>query len=124
MEHAEEQHAETQRPPGDLSWSAPAGLPVYGLTPGTPPPNLQSPWEFQQPRPAPMVPAAPGGVVSIQPLAPAQPELASPPPQPMEFDWERFFASLPSPLGPALTPEERFAQLHPGAAMGDAPPRP
>lgn len=86
-----------------LQWESTPGVPVYGLTPGAPPPDLDAAW-----RGAPAVVQAPGAALGPAPTEPAAPA-AIPVVMPVTA-WR----ILPPALGPALTPEERAAQLRAG----------
>jgi hypothetical protein len=131
-------HDQVESPQGPLTWQPTPGYPVYGVTPGAPPPDFERPWPYHL-APAPAMPraAAPAPPPPVQPYpvqpqwtaAPAYPVYTEPPqaappvvypqqPPVLEPD----YSALPSPLGPALTPEERAAQLH-GPPPPTDPPR-
>ena len=110
----------TSRPPrefpdgGPWTWGTPPGTIVYGWTPGAPPPDLSAP---PPPPPAPPQsepvhqPTQPEPVQEASPQDTAAPQ-QEPWPSPEADAWPDTDGSLPSPLGPALTPEERYHQLH------------
>jgi hypothetical protein len=118
-------------PPKEFTWRAPDGFPVYGRNRQAPPPDFQRPWEFQPRREEQQAPPPPP-VQQQQPPPPqqhvhhAQPQqwaAPQPPPQPMQQPPPpvQHHVPPPYPLGPALTPEERFRQLH-GPPPGDHSP--
>lgn len=97
-------------------WWAPGpevgGEPIYGLTPGAKPPRLDETWEMHPTAGGVRRPGwnPPAGAPPPQPVQPAPPPpawypVAAPPPPPA------FVPLVPSPLGEALTPEDRAAQL-------------
>ncbi len=110
-----------ESPSTGTTWIAPVGFPVYGATRGAPVPDLETPWEFGPPEPvAPAAPPPPPEAYAPAPLAYAAPEAA-----PAVYtehaaapgadeEW------LPSPLGPAETPEERARRL--GVPLPQNPP--
>ncbi len=119
---------------GPWTWGAPQDLPVYGWTPGAPPPDLHAP-----PPPPPLIsaqtqpmshaggeessrqdpgtpyPPGPGEAWQDQP---ANWEVPSEPAPPEAIQYNDY---LPPPLGPALTPEERYHYLHQYQAAAEPP---
>ncbi len=85
---------------GPLTWIPAPGIPVYGFTPATAPPDLAAPWSGPTyslaPPAAPPPPQSPVEPVYASPLPPAIP--AAP-------------AILNPAIGAAVTPQERAAQL-------------
>ncbi|MCC6546046.1 hypothetical protein IT570_02670 [Candidatus Sumerlaeota bacterium] len=98
---------------GPLTWVATPGVPVYGHTPATLPPDLEAAWVGQGHAPAAVMPAA-SVYTSIQSIAPIHPVHSAPPashpisayPAPSAAP-----AILNPATGEALTPEARAAQL-------------
>ena len=136
-------HDQVESPQGPLTWQATPGYPVYGVTPGAPPPDFERPWPYHlapapaMPRavapapPSPVQPvppmpqqwtAAPAYPVYTLPQAMSAPVSTAPSVYPQQPTPEPDCGTLPSPLGPALTPEERAAQLH-GPPPPTDPPR-
>ena len=124
-------HDQVESPQGPLTWHATPGYPVYGVTPGAPPPDFERPWPYHlapapampraaepappQPQPAPAMPqwtAAPAYPVYTPAQVMPAPVPMAPPVYPQQPIPEPDYNTLPSPLGPALTPDERAAQLH------------
>lgn len=106
--------------PNAMTWYPPSGLPVYGYTEGAAPPDLQTPWDNLQPPqqasappPPAAAPVAPEAAPQAQHAAPHAAPQTSPPPMQQQAMQPPPEAGphAPSPLGPALTPDERAAQL-------------
>lgn len=109
-------------PRRDLKWYAPPWAPVYGATPGAPPPDFEhAPGE---PSPHALAPsahtAAPGAFAQPTPQhGPASTMAAPTPPAPAQQATHHDnrhtpvpSRDLPWPLGPALSPRERWEQLN------------
>lgn len=119
---SEESKEEGQQIPRDgMSWQQSPEWPVYGLTKGAPAPDFETPWSFQRhsqpPQQNPTFHPAPA-----QPQSGTQHEVQATPQHPVQQQQqypqqappEPFHGPTPpSPLGPALTPEERYRQLFP-----------
>lgn len=84
-----------------LQWEPTPGVPVYGLTPGAPPPDLDAAWRG--------VPALVQAPIALPVAAERMTPVSAPLPAPATAA-----RILPPALGPALTPEERASQLRAG----------
>lgn len=103
----------SESPPQDkgrqLTWRPPQGAPVYGVNKDAPPPDFQHPWDFPHP-----------GQVARQSAPPPPQAHAVPNQAPPAQQWQPPPVPLPPPIGPAITPEERYYQLH-GPPRDDPP---
>ena len=115
--HPQKEHPKEENG-SDSTWTAPQGFPVYGYNRNAPPPELQRPWDFTAPKElTPEEPPqqenhwqpqqAPPPQQYEQPEAQQPPHAPPPPPYPQPYGQ----VAPPWPVGPALTPEERYYQI-------------
>lgn len=99
--------------PQGLSWMSWPGVSVYGVHKDAPPPDYLAPMQAT-PVPHGVQGPAPG------PQQPTHAQPAAPPPTPAPEQQQPF--PLPSPLGPAMTPDDRAREL--GFIPPDPPQHP
>jgi len=102
-EQPEQPEQQDERMSVQMRWRPAEGVPVYGLGPNVPPPDLQQPWPPTGADNAPP-PAAPAMVT-----APPIPHTAAAPGPVSYHPSAQHFPPLF--YGPVLTPEQRHAQL-------------